>query len=89
MFSKDYIIPPPYGGSYRWYGQVEGNLSWNLDFWGKQKDLIAKAGDNANAAMLDAQGARLALSGAVPCCRERVWAGRSTRFTVIGRDLLS
>jgi NodT family efflux transporter outer membrane factor (OMF) lipoprotein len=64
LFSKDYIIPPPYGGSYRWYGQVEGNLSWNLDFWGKQKDLIAKAGDNANAAMLDAQGARLALSGA-------------------------
>ena len=64
LFSKDYIIPPPYGGSYRWFGQVEANLSWNLDFWGKQKDLIAKAGDNANAALLDAQGARLALSGA-------------------------
>ena len=64
LFSKDYIIPPPYAGSYRWFGQVEANLSWNLDFWGKQKDLIAKAGSNANAAMLDAQGARLALSGA-------------------------
>ena len=64
LFSKDYIIPPPYGGTYRWYGQVAANLSWNLDFWGKQKDLIAKAADNANAAMLDAQGARLALSGA-------------------------
>jgi NodT family efflux transporter outer membrane factor (OMF) lipoprotein len=64
LFSKDYIIPPPYGGSYRWFGQLETNLSWQLDFWGKQKDLIAKAGDNANAAMLDAQAARLAVSGA-------------------------
>ena len=64
LFSKDYIIPPPYGGSYRWFGQLETNLSWDLDFWGKQKDLIAKAGDDAKAAMLDAQAARLALSGA-------------------------
>ena len=64
LFSRDYIIPPPYGGSYRWFGQLETNLSWQLDFWGKQKDLIAKAGDNADAAMLDAQAARLALSGA-------------------------
>jgi NodT family efflux transporter outer membrane factor (OMF) lipoprotein len=64
LFSNKYIIPPPYGGSYRWVGQIETNFSWDLDFWGKQKDLIAKAGDTANATMLDAQGARLALSGA-------------------------
>ena len=64
LFSKDYIIPPPYGGTYRWYGQVGANFSWNLDFWGKQAALIAQAGDNTNAAMLDAQAARLALSGA-------------------------
>ena len=64
LFSRDYIIPPPYGGSYRWFGQVTANFSWNLDFWGKQKALIAQAGSNADAAMLDAEAARLALSGA-------------------------
>jgi NodT family efflux transporter outer membrane factor (OMF) lipoprotein len=64
LFSKDYIIPPPYGGTYRWFGQSEANLSWTLDFWGKQAALIAQARDSTQAAMLDAQGARLALSGA-------------------------
>src|SRR5436190_22263744 len=34
LFSKDYIIPPPYGGSYRWFGSLTANLNWNLDFWG-------------------------------------------------------
>jgi NodT family efflux transporter outer membrane factor (OMF) lipoprotein len=64
LFSKDYIIPPPYAGTYRWFGQTEANLTWNLDFWGKQAALIGKARDSANAALLDARGARLALSGA-------------------------
>jgi len=64
LFSKDYIIPPPYGGSYRWYGSVTADLSWNLDFWGKQADLIAKARHSADAAALDVEAAHLALSGA-------------------------
>jgi len=64
LFSKDYIIPPPFGGSYRWYGSLAANLSWNLDFWGKQADLIAKARDTAEANALDAEAAHLALSGA-------------------------
>ncbi len=65
LFSKTYIIPPPYGGTYRWFGQVEGNLSWNIDFWGKQAAIIQRARDNANAAALDEAAARLALSGAL------------------------
>jgi NodT family efflux transporter outer membrane factor (OMF) lipoprotein len=64
LLSEDFIIPPPYGGTYRWFGQVETNLTWSLDFWGKQAALIAQARNSAEAAMLDAQGARLALSGA-------------------------
>ena len=47
-----------------WYGALTANLSWNLDFWGKQAALIAQARDTADAAALDAQAARLALSGA-------------------------
>lgn len=65
LFSKDYIIPPPFGGTYQWYGQVAANLSWNLDFWGKQAAIIARARDSAKAASLDASAARLALSGAL------------------------
>jgi NodT family efflux transporter outer membrane factor (OMF) lipoprotein len=64
LLSKNYIIPPPYGGTYRWVGQIEGNLTWSLDFWGKQAALIAQAKDSTDAAILDAAGARLALSGA-------------------------
>lgn len=65
LFSKKYIFPPPYGGEYQWFGQVEANLSWNIDFWGKQAAIIARARDNAKAAALDAAAARLALSGAL------------------------
>jgi len=64
LFSKDYIIPPPYGGTWRWFGSLATNLSWNLDFWGKQAALIAQARDKSLAAALDADAARLALSGA-------------------------
>jgi NodT family efflux transporter outer membrane factor (OMF) lipoprotein len=65
LFSKDYIIPPPFGGSYRWYGQIAANLTWNIDFWGKQAAIIGRAHDNVRAAALDAAAARLALSGAL------------------------
>lgn len=64
LFSKDYIIPPPFGGSYRWYGSLTANMSWDLDFWGKQADLIAKARSTAQANALDAEASHLALSGA-------------------------
>ena len=65
LFSKDYIIPPPFGGTYQWYGQLAANLSWNIDFWGKQAAIIARAKDNAEAAALDVSAARLALAGAL------------------------
>jgi NodT family efflux transporter outer membrane factor (OMF) lipoprotein len=64
-FSGDYIIPPPYAGHDYWFGQLETNLTWNLDFWGRQADLINKARDTADATALDAAAARLALSGAI------------------------
>jgi NodT family efflux transporter outer membrane factor (OMF) lipoprotein len=63
-FSKDYIIPPPYGGTWRWYGQVTANMTWNLDFWGKQAALIEQAQGSAAAAALDVAAAHLAIGGA-------------------------
>ena len=64
-FSKNYIIPPPYGGSTKWNGTVQANLSWSLDFWGKQSSMVDKARSSADAAGLDAQAARLALASSV------------------------
>ncbi len=64
LFSKDYIIPPPYGGTFRWYGQLTANMTWNLDFWGKQASLIEQARGTAEAAALDVAAAHLAISGA-------------------------
>ncbi|HEY1609440.1 MAG TPA: TolC family protein, partial [Paraburkholderia sp.] len=64
-FSKTYIIPPPYGGTTQWFGTIQGNLSWDIDFWGRQSAMVDKARDTANASALDAQAARLMLEGAV------------------------
>jgi len=63
--SSVFIYPPPYGGTFRWMGDAQANLSWNLDFWGKQAAAIRQAQSGADAAKLDYQAARLALSGSV------------------------
>ncbi|HUD50926.1 TolC family protein, partial [Parvibaculum sp.] len=62
-FSGTYIYPPPYAGNMNWIGDLNANLSWNIDFWGKQAALVSQAGSEAAAAQLDAAGARLAISG--------------------------
>lgn len=64
-FSKTYIIPPPYGGTTQWFGTIQANLSWDIDFWGRQSAMVDKARSTAGASALDAQAARLMLEGAV------------------------
>ena len=64
-FSDIYIYPPPYAGSYRWIGTIEGDLSWNIDFWGKQAAQLDKAKALQTASRMDVEAARLALSSAV------------------------
>ena len=64
-FSKNYIIPPPYGGTTQWIGTTQANLSWSLDFFGKQAAQVDRARATADAAALDATAARLALSATV------------------------
>jgi NodT family efflux transporter outer membrane factor (OMF) lipoprotein len=64
-FSKDYIIPPPYGGTTQWIGTTQANLSWSLDLFGKLSDQIDKDRAAANAGALDAEAARLLLAGNV------------------------
>ena len=64
-FSEKSYIPPPFGGHKFWVGQVTGDLSWNLDFFGRQAALIGQAHALEQAAALDAQTARLALAGSL------------------------
>lgn len=62
---EQYLIPPPFGGGTYWSGQVLANLSWDLDFWGKQAAIIDQARASEKAAQLDAAAARLATTAAL------------------------
>jgi NodT family efflux transporter outer membrane factor (OMF) lipoprotein len=64
-FSGHDVIPPPYAGSKRWQGREGLNLSWDIDFWGRQDSLLKQARSRTTAAALDVVSARLALSGAL------------------------
>lgn len=63
--SENYIFPPPYAGSTFWDGRLGFDLSWNLDFWGRQAALVAQVQHSADAVALDAASAELVLSSAV------------------------
>jgi NodT family efflux transporter outer membrane factor (OMF) lipoprotein len=64
-FSAHAPIPSPFGGTPRWDGSQGFNLSWDLDFWGRQAALVRQANNRSAAAALDSAGARLAIAGAV------------------------
>lgn len=64
LLSDEYVLPAPYGGSWREVGDIQARMTWALDFWGRQQALIAKASSLAEARTLDAMAARLALAGA-------------------------
>ena len=88
--SKNYIIPPPFGGTDRWIGTVEADLSWSLDFFGKQDAQVAQARATAGAVELDATAARLMLAGTVTNAYVALWRADVLidvdRDTVIQRE---
>jgi NodT family efflux transporter outer membrane factor (OMF) lipoprotein len=64
-FSGHDVIPKPYAGTHQWEGHEGLDLSWDIDFWGRQAALLKQARSRTAAAALDVASARLALSGAV------------------------
>jgi NodT family efflux transporter outer membrane factor (OMF) lipoprotein len=58
-------IPKPYPGTTQWQGRAGVDLSWDLDFWGRQQSLVKQARSQTTAAALDVASARLALSATV------------------------
>jgi NodT family efflux transporter outer membrane factor (OMF) lipoprotein len=65
QFSSRYVIPPPVGGSTQWIGTFGADLSWYLDFWGREAALVGKARALSAASQLDSDGAHLAIAGAI------------------------
>jgi NodT family efflux transporter outer membrane factor (OMF) lipoprotein len=61
-FPEQSIIPPPYGGSWETLSDLQAALSWEIDFWGKNRAAYRQALGEARAAELDTRAARLALS---------------------------
>ncbi len=64
-YPGNYILPPPLGGSTFWIPQIEAGLNWDLDLFGRNKAAVQQARAGAQAAQLDADAARLALSTAI------------------------
>lgn len=80
-------IPPPFAGSTRWIATAQAGLDWNLDLFGRQKALIAEAGNAARAAELDAAAARLAIAGNVASAY--VDLARAYALADVARDLVA
>ena len=64
-FSENGLVPPPLGGTTQTFNQLQLTLSWELDFWGKNRAAYEAALGDARAAEVDASAARLALTAAI------------------------
>jgi NodT family efflux transporter outer membrane factor (OMF) lipoprotein len=60
--SKNGATPLPPGSSWATLHQLEATLSWEIDFWGKNREAYESALGTARVAGIDAYAARLALS---------------------------
>jgi NodT family efflux transporter outer membrane factor (OMF) lipoprotein len=64
-YPENYIYPPPYAGNYYTDGRVAFDLSYDIDFWGRNRALLASARSGVDSALADRAAARLALAVAV------------------------
>ena len=62
LFSNNFIYPPPLGGSIVNSGTLQLSGSWELDFFGKNRAALDAAIGSANAAIADAEAARILLT---------------------------
>ncbi|HEY3638965.1 MAG TPA: efflux transporter outer membrane subunit [Rhizomicrobium sp.] len=83
-FSRNYIYPPPYAGTVRWIGDVQTNLNWSLDLFGKQQSEIDRARASVDAVALDETAARLLLAGSVT--QAYIGVARAQALTAVAQD---
>jgi len=59
------FFPPPFAGSTSTISDLQISLSWEVDFWGKQRAAYQSALGLAQASAVDTEAARLALSTSI------------------------
>jgi NodT family efflux transporter outer membrane factor (OMF) lipoprotein len=64
-YSENGLYPAPYAGNYFTDGRVALDFSYDLDFWGHNREVLESARANVRAAEADHAAARLALTVAV------------------------
>jgi NodT family efflux transporter outer membrane factor (OMF) lipoprotein len=64
-FTENYIYPPPLGGNTFTLNHAAVDLSYDIDFWGRNRSAIASARSQVEASKADAQAARLAVTTAI------------------------
>ena len=64
-FPENGLYPAPLAGSYVTQGQLALDFSYDIDFWGRNREALASANANVQAAEADKAAARLALAVAV------------------------
>ena len=64
-YSENGLYPAPYAGNYYTDGRVALDFSYDLDFWGRNREVLESARANVRAAEADHAAARLALTVAV------------------------
>jgi NodT family efflux transporter outer membrane factor (OMF) lipoprotein len=61
-FPENSVVPPPAAGTWDEFSELRATLSWEVDFWGKNRAAYQRSLGEARATALDARAARLALS---------------------------
>jgi len=64
-YSANSIYPPPFAGNWYTDGRMALDFSYDLDFWGHNREVLESARANVRAAEADHAAARLALTVAV------------------------
>jgi NodT family efflux transporter outer membrane factor (OMF) lipoprotein len=81
------LVPPPFGGMTINQGQFGVSLGYELDFFGRNRATIAAARSQADAAQLEGEAARLALTSSV--ARAYVQLDRAYRLLDNAKDSLA
>jgi NodT family efflux transporter outer membrane factor (OMF) lipoprotein len=78
-YSANSIYPPPFAGSYSNDGRVALDFSYDLDFWGHNREVLESARANVRAARAEHAAARIALTVAVA----RAYFNLSLQFALL------
>lgn len=65
LYSANSTVPKPLAGNWAWSNDASLNLSYELDFWGKNEATLAAAIGRQRASEVESQAARLMLAVAI------------------------